>query len=78
MDKPVYISQPLLPDLNSLQSELQEIFESKWVTNHGVKHNLLEKKLKDLLKVRNVSVFNNGTIALLTALKAVDLPKVVR
>jgi len=74
IDKPVFITQPLLPDLNILKLEIQEIFESKWVTNHGLKHNLLEKKLEDVLKVPNVSVFNNGTIALLTALKALDLP----
>jgi len=35
---------------------------------------LLEKKLKTVLKVRNLSIFNNGTIALLTALKSLDLP----
>lgn len=71
---PVYITQPLLPDLADLQIEIQEIFESKWITNHGEKHNLLERELKKILKVRNVSIFNNGTIALLTALKALELP----
>lgn len=72
--EPIYVTQPLLPDLNKLQVELEEIIESKWITNHGQKHNLLEKKLEEALKVPNVSVFNNGTIALLTALKALDLP----
>lgn len=75
MDEPVYVTQPLLPDLSSLQLEIQEIFGSKWITNHGLKHNLLEKKLEKVLKVPTVSVFNNGTIALLTALKALDLPR---
>jgi len=74
LDKPVYVTQPLLPDLNSLQDEIKEIFESKWVTNHGLKHNQFEHELGKVLKVPNVSVFNNGTIALLTALKALDLP----
>jgi len=73
IDKPVFITQPLLPELSSLQLEIQEIFQSRWVTNHGLKHNLLEKRLEEVLKVPNVSVFNNGTIALLTALKALDL-----
>ena len=72
--EPVYVTQPLLPDIASLNLEIQEIFESKWVTNHGLKHNLFEKKLEKVLKVPHVSVFNNGTIALLTALKALDLP----
>ncbi len=70
---PIYITQPMLPDLESLSIEIREIFESHWVTNHGKKHNLLEKELKEVLKVNNVSVFNNGTIALLTALKALNL-----
>ncbi|MGB7969328.1 MAG: DegT/DnrJ/EryC1/StrS family aminotransferase [Methanobacterium sp.] len=73
IDEPVYITQPLLPDLDSLQNEIKEIFESKWVTNHGIKHNLFENKLKTVLKVNNISVFNNGTIALLTAFKALNL-----
>ncbi len=71
--EPVFITEPLLPDLDSLNLEIQEIFESKWITNHGEKHNLFEKELEEVLKVPNVSVFNNGTIALLTALKALNL-----
>jgi len=74
LTEPIYVTQPLLPDLNSLNFEIRDIMKSKWVTNHGVKHKLLELKLKEVLKVQNVSIFNNGTIALLTALKALDLP----
>ena len=72
--EPIYVTRPLLPDLNELQMELDDVLESKWITNHGPKHNLLEKKLENVLKVPNVSIFNNGSIALLTALKALDLP----
>lgn len=72
--EPIYVTQPLLPDLDCLNLEIKEIIESNWITNHGQKHDLLEEKLKDVLKVPNVSIFNNGTIALLTALKALDLP----
>jgi len=71
---PIYVTQPLLPNFDDLKPEIQEIFENKWVTNQGQKHNLLEKKLEKALKVQNVSVFNNGTIALLTSLKALNLP----
>lgn len=73
-EEPIYVTQPLLPHLNDLKLEIEKIIESKWVTNQGQKHNLLENKLKKVLKVPNVSIFNNGTIALLTALKALDLP----
>lgn len=74
IEEPVYVTQPLLPEINDLKSEIEEIIKSKWVTNQGQRHNLFEEKLKKCLKVPNASVFNNGTIALLTALKALDLP----
>jgi dTDP-4-amino-4,6-dideoxygalactose transaminase len=57
-----------------MQKELSEIWNSKWLTNMGAKHKMLEERLKDELKVPYVSLFNNGAIALLTALKALDLP----
>ena len=43
INKPIFITEPLLPDLNSLNLEIMEIFRSKWVTNHGQKHNLFKK-----------------------------------
>ena len=74
MNKNIYVTQPLLPKLEDFQIQLEEIWESKQLTNAGCKHNLLEQELQKHLKVPNVSLFNNGTIALLTALKALDLP----
>lgn len=71
---PIYVSSPLLPDINDLNDEIKRIFQSKRLTNMGENHDLLESKLKDVLQVGNVSLFNNGTIALLTALKALNLP----
>lgn len=76
MDKSdrIYVTQPILPDLEDFNIYLKDIWDSKWLTNHGAKHNELEEKLKSVLKVPNLSLFNNGTIALLVALRAMDLP----
>jgi dTDP-4-amino-4,6-dideoxygalactose transaminase len=74
ISKPIFVSRPLLPSLKDLQEELEQIWESKWLTNMGAKHQQFEEFLKEELKVKNVSLFNNGAIALLTALKALDLP----
>lgn len=71
---PIYVTSPLLPELKSVVSELTQIWDSKHITNHGPKHNKLEDSLKARLKVNNVSLFNNGTIALLVAIKALNLP----
>lgn len=73
-NKKIYITQPLLPSISSLNSHFDDIWASKIVTNMGEKHNELENRLKDVLKVQNVSLFNNGTIALLVAIKALNLP----
>ena len=73
-EEKVFVTQPLLSDVMDVFSEIKDIWESKWLTNMGQKHDEFENKLKDVLKVQNVSLFNNGTIALLVAIKALDLP----
>ena len=73
-EKKIFVTQPLLPKLEYFEKHISDIWESKWLTNMGTKHNELETKIKDVLKVPCASLFNNGTIALLTALKALDLP----
>ena len=52
---------------------LKEIWESQWITNNGNQHQKLEKELKEYLEVNNLSLINNGTIALQIALKALGL-----
>ena len=70
---PIYITRPLLPDLYELTKKLQEVWDSQWLTNIGNQHRLLEKKIKNLLNVPNVSLFNNGTIALIVACQSLRL-----
>lgn len=72
--KKIYVTQPLLPNIKDYEKQIEDIWDSKWLTNMGTKHNFLENQLKEVLKVKNVSLFNNGTIALLTAFKALNLP----
>ena len=71
----IFVTQPLLPSIDDVQTQLKEIWESKWLTNMGKKHNELESRLTNILKVPHVSLFNNGTIALMVAIKALDLPQ---
>ncbi len=74
MSDPVYVASPLLPDLDQLAPLLEEIWSSKHVTNHGPMHQKLEAELSKHLGVPTTMLFGNGTIALLTALKFLDLP----
>jgi dTDP-4-amino-4,6-dideoxygalactose transaminase len=72
-DEPIYVTRPLLPDLKEVYHELEKIWASKWLTNNGPEHQIFEEELRRRLKVPNVSLFNNGTIALLVAVNSLGL-----
>jgi dTDP-4-amino-4,6-dideoxygalactose transaminase len=71
--KKIYVTQPLFPDLNEYSKKLEEIWDSKWLSNGGHQHQLLENKLTEYLKVPYLSLFNNGTIALMVAVQSLRL-----
>lgn len=74
MDKKlITVTAPLLPDLCDFNSLLQEIWNSKWITNNGSFHKQLEKELAAYLKVPYISLFTNGTLPLITALQALRI-----
>ena len=72
-DKPIYVTRPLLPSLDKFTDKLREIWDSKWLTNNGRQHLILEEKIKNVLKVPYLSLFNNGTIALVVACQSLRL-----
>ena len=71
--KNINVTQPFLPPLEEYLPYLQQIWESKHITNKGPFHEQLEKELCDYLGVEYISLFANGTIALLVAIKALEL-----
>lgn len=72
-NKQILVTSPLLPNLDEFHELLQQIWNSKWITNNGSFHQQLEKALADYLKVPYVSLFTNGTLPLLTALQALRI-----
>ncbi|MBQ8644882.1 MAG: DegT/DnrJ/EryC1/StrS family aminotransferase [Bacteroidales bacterium] len=71
MDKnQITVTSPLLPPLEEFTEYLKDIWESKWITNNGHYHQLLEKALCEYLGVEYISLFTNGTLPLITALQA--------
>lgn len=71
--KPIYITQPLLPDLDLFMQLLEQVWENKILTNNGPLHTDLENKLCDFLGVKHITLVNNATSGLIIALKALDL-----
>jgi dTDP-4-amino-4,6-dideoxygalactose transaminase len=70
---PIYVTQPTLPPLEDFHSYLRSIWDSKILTNGGPFHQALEQELCDYLGVRHISLFSNGTLALVTALRALGI-----
>lgn len=72
-EKRVPVTQPYLPPMEEVLESLKEIWNSKWLTNEGEFHKEFERALAEYLGVEYISLFTNGTIALVTALQALRI-----
>lgn len=73
LDNPIYVTQPALPPLEEFIELLKQIWDKKILTNNGHFHRQFEKELAEYLGVKYISVFSNGTLALMTALQALRI-----
>lgn len=73
MDRPVYVTRPLLPPLEEFVGSLERIWTSGILTNGGPLHQELEQALCKYLGVEYICLFSNGTVALVTALQALRI-----
>ena len=69
----IYVTRPYLPPLEELLPLLGEIWERRILTNGGPFHEQLESELAKYLGVPYVSLFANGTMALMTALQSLEV-----
>lgn len=69
----IFITQPHLPPLEEFIPYLKEIWDKKWLTNNGDFHKQFESELAEYLGVKYLSLFTNGTLALVTALQALKI-----
>lgn len=73
IDKRIYVTQPALPPLEEFIVMLKQIWDNKILTNNGPFHQQFEKDLADYLGVKYISLFSNGTLALVTALQVLRI-----
>jgi dTDP-4-amino-4,6-dideoxygalactose transaminase len=71
--EPIFVSKPTMPDLGDYHRLLEQIWETKWLTNAGKFHQDFERRLGEYLGVEHICLFCNGTIALLVALHALRI-----
>jgi dTDP-4-amino-4,6-dideoxygalactose transaminase len=69
----IYVTQPAMPPLQDFVASLEQIWDSKFLTNGGQFHQRLEQALCEHLGVEHICLFANGTLALMTALQALGI-----
>ena len=69
----ILVTRSSMPRLDEYVEEIKSIFETKWLTNMGEKHNKLQGELEEYLRVKHINLFTNGHMALYSAIKALDL-----
>lgn len=67
------VTSPLIPPLEEFVPYLERIWESRWLTNNGEFCQELENELGDYLDVDFISLVSNGTLALIIALKSLQI-----
>jgi dTDP-4-amino-4,6-dideoxygalactose transaminase len=72
-EQPIYVTRPMLPDFADFTRHLEAIWKCAILSNGGPQHRELERRLHAHLGEGHISLFNNGTNALMTAVKALDL-----
>ncbi len=65
--------RPFTPPLEDMEPYLRRIWDSRWLTNGGSIHKELEVSLCDYLGIEYISLVSSGTLALILALKSLDL-----
>lgn len=73
MDNKILVTQSSMPGIDEYMDEIEELWDSHWLTNMGVKHMALQQELKGYLGVENVELLTNGHMALELTLQAMNL-----
>ena len=69
----ITVTKPFLPPLEEFTPYLEQIWKNEQLTNGGPFHQEFEKKLAEYLGVKHISLFANATLALVTALQALNI-----
>ncbi len=64
MTQKINVTRSSMPPFQEYVEEIQSIWESRWLTNAGEKHQKLAGKLKEMLDTPDILLFCNGHLAL--------------
>ncbi|MBQ3133624.1 MAG: DegT/DnrJ/EryC1/StrS family aminotransferase [Clostridia bacterium] len=70
----INVTRSSMPDFEEYCNEIRELWDSRWLTNMGVKHKQLQADLEQYLGVDKTVLYTNGHLALEHLLAALQLP----
>lgn len=73
MQQKILVTMAALPSFDEYVEEISSIWENKWLTNMGEKHQLFQKQLQEFLNVEQLELLVNGHMALELTLQAMEL-----
>ena len=71
----INVTRSSLPPFEEYCEEIKELWESRWLTNMGVKHKQLQAELEAYLDVPHVTLYTNGHLALENVIAAMNFPE---
>ena len=69
----IMVTRSSMPPMEEYIAEISGLWQSRWLTNMGDKHQALEAALRDFFGAQNIELFTNGHLALELSLQALDL-----
>jgi len=74
MSNKILVTRSSMPTYEEYCAEIKELWDSRWLTNMGVKHKAFQAALEEKLGVPYVSLFTNGHLALENVIAAMQFP----
>ena len=71
----INVTRSSMPGFEEYCEEIRQLWDSRWLTNAGVKHQQFQQALEAYLNIPNVTLYTNGHLALEEAIAALDLPR---
>lgn len=69
----ILVTKSSMPPLEEYVKEIEDIWDTHWMTNMGIKHERFQKELIKYLGVENIDLLTNGHMALELSLQALEL-----
>ena len=69
----INVTRSSMPDIDEYINEIRPVWDTRWLTNMGHKHEQLRAELKDYLKVSAIELFVNGHLSLEMTMQAMEL-----